>query len=102
MRCSVAGTTRTPGPWYRRAADEGDAEAAFGLAVLHADRGDSQAALAWYERAAEGGDPRAMYNFATHHALHGDPATERYWWRRAAEATPLPRTTWRSVWQVRT
>ncbi|MCF8496058.1 MAG: SEL1-like repeat protein, partial [Alphaproteobacteria bacterium] len=52
--------------WFRKAADQGVANAAYNLGVLnHQGLGvpvDIKAAIGWYEKAAELGHPEAQYN----------------------------------------
>ncbi len=59
-------------PFPNAAAERGDAEAQFNLAVLHADgRGVSQdygEAAKWYRRAAEQGHSYAQFNLGLMHA----------------------------------
>jgi TPR repeat protein len=72
---------------YRRAADKGDADAQFNLAILY-DNGTGapknyMAAAGWYEKAAEQGLPRAQFNLGSMYANgQGTPVNlpEAYVW----------------------
>lgn len=78
---------------FRRAADLGNSEAAFWLAILY-ETGEGvgasmERALEWYHRAAEAGEERAQFNLAHHYAtgreVDKDPARAAHWYRRSAE-----------------
>ncbi|MEX2648947.1 MAG: SPOR domain-containing protein, partial [Alphaproteobacteria bacterium] len=71
----------------------GDADAAFGLALIY-DHGhgvarDAEAAAVWYRRAAESGHIGAAFNlgnlYRTGDGVALDPALATRWWRQAAE-----------------
>ena len=52
--------------WYRKAADQGDANAQYNLGIMY-DNGqgvpqDYAAAAAWYRKAADQGDARGQSN----------------------------------------
>ena len=52
--------------WYRKAADQGNAEAQFNLGVMY-DQGEGvpknyTEAMQWYRKAADQGDANAQYN----------------------------------------
>jgi tetratricopeptide (TPR) repeat protein len=51
--------------WFRRAADQGVAAAAFELGCAEERRGDLTAAEAWYRRAADGGHGYGTLNLGT-------------------------------------
>lgn len=57
--------------WFRRAAEEGHAEAMFFLGILHSEghgvEKDPKAAAAWYEKSAAAGFADAMYNLGYLH-----------------------------------
>lgn len=79
--------------WYRKAADQGHAQAQNNLAVLYAtgrglSRDDAQAE-AWCRRAAQQGYFRAQNNLGTlyelGHAVERNPSTAAAWYRLAAD-----------------
>ena len=70
--------------WWRRAAEAGDAEAAFNLGSMLEDD-DPEAALAWYERAAAAGHVEAKVNAGTLFAEEGAFDRAAQWWTSAAE-----------------
>ena len=79
--------------WYRRAAEEGDANAQTKLGLMY-DKGDGvpqdfAEAVKWYRRAAEQGNAEAQYNLARMYrngqGVPQDIAEAMKWCRRAAE-----------------
>ncbi|MEX2647424.1 MAG: SPOR domain-containing protein [Alphaproteobacteria bacterium] len=78
---------------WRPLAEQGDAEAQFGLGEMYdLGRGvaaDAEAAATWYQRAAEQGSARAQAKlgtmFAPGHGVPVDPSTAVLWWTKAAE-----------------
>ncbi|RRD50301.1 tetratricopeptide repeat protein [Arachnia propionica] len=70
--------------WWRRAAEAGEAEAAFNLGSMLEDD-DPGAALSWYERGAEAGHTDAKVNAGTLLADGGDFVGAARWWVSAAE-----------------
>ena len=79
--------------WFRRAAEQGHAEAMFFLGILHsAGQGvekDPGAAATWYEKSAAAGSADAMYNLGYLHldgkgVAQDDEAALR-WFRKASE-----------------
>ena len=80
--------------WYRRAAEQGDAQAQSNLGVMYY-RGEGVAqdyaeAAVWYRRAAERGDAEAQFNLGVMYyrgeGVAQDHAEAAVWYRRAAEA----------------
>ena len=58
--------------WYRKAAEQGDAEAQYSLGVMYA-KGEGVAknfrkAVKWYRKAAEQGDAEAQFNLGVMYA----------------------------------
>ncbi len=80
-------------PWFRRAAEQGDAEAQYSLAVLYTNGlgvpRDVASALAWYRRSAAQGYARAQNNLAWFYAngqgVKRDLTRAAAWYRQAAE-----------------
>lgn len=79
--------------WFRKAAEQGNAEAQYSMGVLYADgkgvsRDHYQAAL-WYHKAAEQGYARAQYYLAdTYYSgrdVSQDYSQAAYWYGQAAE-----------------
>ncbi len=79
--------------WYRRAAEQGDAEAQRALGVIYYEgKGVTQSfteAVKWYRSAAELGDAEAQVNLGTLY-FKGDGVPQNYaeaakWFRRAAD-----------------
>jgi TPR repeat protein len=70
--------------WYGRAADLGNAGAAFNLGFVWADRGEPDKRLAAWERAAELGHPKAAYAVADVHLAEGNVEEGVAWLRRSA------------------
>jgi uncharacterized protein len=58
--------------WYRKAADQGDADAQFNLGYMYANgQGvpqDYAAAVSWYRKAADQGQAAAQYNLGVMYA----------------------------------
>ncbi|UTH72997.1 tetratricopeptide repeat protein [Chromobacterium sp. IIBBL 290-4] len=79
---------RDAAPWYRQAAEQGDAESAFRLARMHGKglAGEKNAAQSayWLGRAAQGGQPDAACLLGLRAKDRGDQATARGWFARAA------------------
>ncbi len=53
--------------WYRKAAEAGDVNGMFNLALIYSADGelrDEQKAVSWYRKAAEAGEPHAMFKLA--------------------------------------
>ena len=83
----------TAAPWFRKAAQQGDAEAQYSLAVLYTDGlgvpRDLARALAWYRQSASQGYSRAQNNLAWFYAngqgTARDLARAARWYRKAAE-----------------
>jgi TPR repeat protein len=74
-------------PYYGPAAEEGDADAAYDIAVLHDRAGDRRAAGIWYHRAALLGHGRAAERVAAiSEDRGGDPQFAERWYVRAAES----------------
>ncbi len=78
--------------WYRKAAEQGDAEAQDNLGFLyHNGRGvpqDYTQAAAWYRKAAEQGYAEAQYNlgflYNKGQGVPQDYTQAAFWWRKAA------------------
>ena len=77
--------------WYRRAADQGDADGQFGLGLMYrTGQGvpqDFTQALAWYRQAADQGHATAQYNLGFMYANgQGVPQNyvEAHKWRNLA------------------
>jgi TPR repeat protein len=79
--------------WYRKAAEQGDAEAQFNLGVRYANGDgvtkDQSEAVMWYRKAAEQGNAEAQFNLGVCYA-NGDGVTKDQseaviWYRKAAE-----------------
>ena len=87
------GTMQEAVKWYRKAAEQGDANAQNSLGVMYyKGEGvprDHQEAVKWYRKAAEQGHAGAQFNLGLmYHQGEGVPknATEAVrWWRKAAE-----------------
>jgi len=93
------GTTNTAEAvvWFRKAADQGLADAEFQIGQLH-DFGfgvtqDDRAALDWYRKAAGRGHPPAERSvgefYAKGRAVKADGAEAARWYRRAADGDDL-------------
>lgn len=72
--------------WCRRAADNGDAAAAFELGLMARIAEDWEQAKYWYGIAAEQGDENAMCNLGFVYHTTGDAQQARYWYTQAAGA----------------
>ena len=79
--------------WYRKAADQGDADAQYNLGVMY-DNGqgvpqDYAAAVSWYRKAADQGDADAQYNLGVMYdngqGVPQDYAAAVSWYRKAAD-----------------
>jgi TPR repeat protein len=79
--------------WYRRAADQGEANAEYGLAFMYHEgkgvsRDDAEAAR-WYRKAAEQGDEKAQCSLAASYAegkgVPQDYAESVRWYRKAGD-----------------
>ena len=78
---------------YRKAADQGDADAQFNLGMMYANgRGvsrDDVEAVKWYRKAAEQGHARAQYNLGVRYdngrGVSRDNGEAAKWYRKAAE-----------------
>jgi hypothetical protein len=79
--------------WYRKAAEQGDADGQFNLGVMYANgRGvaqDAAEAVRWYRKAAEQGDARGQFNlgwmYANGRGVNKDAAEAVRWYRKGAE-----------------
>jgi uncharacterized protein len=79
--------------WYRKAADQGDADAQNNLGLMYANgRGvakDDAQAVAWYRKAADQGDADAQYNLGLNYnkgeGVAKDEAQAVSWYRKAAD-----------------
>ncbi|MGX1131990.1 TPR repeat protein [Streptomyces glaucescens] len=71
-------------PWWEKAADEGDAQAARTLAIVHRDRWDFAEAERWYRSAADR-DGGCAFGLATLLEEAGDHAGAWEWYERGAE-----------------
>jgi tetratricopeptide (TPR) repeat protein len=89
---------------WRTAADAGDTDAAYELALLLSDRGEAEEALRWLRtaeagtdaehwlrNAAEAGHTRAANFLGLMMWQSGDLAEAEHWYRKAAEAGGHPR-----------
>ena len=47
--------------WYKKAIEQGNANAEYNLGMMYADDGDGKQALYWIKKAAESGHPEAQY-----------------------------------------
>ena len=79
--------------WYRKAAEQGDAQAQNNLGILY-DNGqgvtkDDQQAKQWYQKAAEQGDARGQYGLGAMYAnglgVKKDYQQARLWLQKAAD-----------------
>ncbi|WP_431972540.1 caspase, EACC1-associated type [Nocardia sp. bgisy134] len=73
--------------WYR-AAEGGDTDAMYNLAVMFDKTRNFDDAVAWYQRAAESGHPDAMHNLAIRLRYRGQVPEAATWWQRAGHRTP--------------
>jgi TPR repeat protein len=79
--------------WFRKAADQGDADAQNSLGVMYEEgQGvpqDYAAAASWFRKAADQGDAAAQNNlgvmYANGHGVPRDYAAAAGWWRKAAD-----------------
>ena len=79
--------------WFRMAAEQGDADSQFALAIMYAEGNgvpqDDTEAAKWYRKAAEQGDAEAQYNLALIYATgkvgKQDYAEAAKWFHMAAE-----------------
>jgi TPR repeat protein len=80
--------------WYQRAADQGDADAAYALGELArgglAGRVNMPEAIGWYRKAADAGHADAMFDlgliYAEGQGVPRDPAQAAQWFQDAADA----------------
>ncbi|MFI6940942.1 sel1 repeat family protein [Streptomyces sp. NPDC050418] len=79
-------------PWWVRAAEDGDADAARTLAICHKDRWEFDAAERWYRSAADR-DGGCAFGLATLLKEAGDLDGAREWYARGAELGHLPSLT---------
>jgi TPR repeat protein len=79
--------------WYRKAADQGNATAQFGIGRLydngHGVKQDYAQAMTWYRKAADQGNATAQYNigvlYDNGHGVKQDYAQAMTWYRKAAD-----------------
>jgi hypothetical protein len=79
--------------WYRKAAEQGNADAQYNLgASCHQGKGtpqDHAEAVKWYRKAAEQGNASSQYNlggmYLLGHFVPQDYAASAMWFRKAAE-----------------
>uniref|UniRef100_A0A7S4E0T1 Uncharacterized protein n=1 Tax=Lotharella globosa TaxID=91324 RepID=A0A7S4E0T1_9EUKA len=79
--------------WYSKAAEQGDAEAMFYLALCYGNgRGapqDDKKAVSWHRKAADQGHVRAQFNVGIHYengfGVEKDIKQAAKWYRRAAD-----------------
>jgi TPR repeat protein len=71
-------------PWWEKAVEEGDANAARTLAIVHRDRWDFARAERWYRSAADR-DGGCAFGLATLLEEAGDHAGAQEWYERGAE-----------------
>jgi TPR repeat protein len=79
--------------WYRKAAEQGDADAQFNLGNMYTQGDgvpkDLAEAVKWYQKAAEQGSAKAQFNLGLRHAfgegVPKDSAEAVKWYRKAAE-----------------
>ena len=82
--------------WFRKAADAGNADAMYNLAIYYADgsgglKADQAAAVEWYRKAANAGNAAAMNMMGRYYdegwgGLKKDEAAALEWYRKAADA----------------
>ncbi len=78
---------------FKKAADQGDAEAQYGLGVCYENgygvSKDLQEAVKWYNKAAKHGLVEAQYNlgvcYGNGYGVRKDPSKAKYWYRKAAD-----------------
>jgi TPR repeat protein len=78
--------------WYTRAAEQGDSDAQYNLALSYEEgtgvAQDYAQALTWYMRSAEQGDPDAQFAVGTYHeqglSVPEDAELARSWYQKAA------------------
>ena len=79
--------------WYRKAADQGDADAQYNLGLLYVNgQGvpqDYAQAVSWFRKAADQGDADAQFNLGLRYAngqgVPQDYAQAASWYRKAAD-----------------
>src|SRR5699024_1386846 len=79
--------------WYRKSADQGEADAQFGLGSLYEDGSgvakDAAEAAKWYRLAAEQGDAEAQFKLAkaycTGQGVPADPVESAVWLKKSVE-----------------
>lgn len=88
----VERSVRKAAYWYRRAAEQGDAESQFALASLFglvAERKANVVAAQWYSRAASSGHARAQFKlaerFAEGRGVKRDLGKAVHWYKRSAD-----------------
>lgn len=74
--------------WFEKAAEQGDVDALFNLALICDERDDLDQSFSWFARAAEAGSARAQYDLAVIYQTGKGraPDLERaiYWYEQAA------------------
>ncbi|MGC4744778.1 hypothetical protein ACLQ28_03805 [Micromonospora sp. DT201] len=73
-------------PYFRRAAENGDARSQVTVGVWHEDKGEWDTAEAWYARANDGKNPLALVGLASLESLRGHPEKAEQLYEQALSA----------------
>lgn len=74
--------------WWYRAAEAGDTNAMYNLAIAFDETRNFSRAITWYRRAAEGGHTDAMHNLAIRLRYANETIEATTWWQRAGHQRP--------------
>jgi TPR repeat protein len=95
--------------WYRKTAEQGDADAQLSLGLMCAKgQGtpqDFQQAVFWYRKAAEQGNPTAQFNlglkYANGQGVPRDDQQAYFWWLLASASGELDSVSNRDIVEAR-